>query len=146
LMLLGAVGMTLGEGIDLWNLATVLEPAKVARWLPWVAFGAGLVVVSRRFGQGLAVPLSIVLAVLAFYVILLAGGGDIESAQAAGLLLGPFDASAEGRGLGPWIRGEADWLAVLRHLPTIAVVAGMALVGCLLNASALEVAAGRRID
>lgn len=146
LLLMGAVGMALGRSMDIWTLGSVFEEAQPGRWLPWVLAGLALAIASRRLRHGLLLPVAILLIVAAFYLGLWLRGIGIGEAREEGMLLGPFGASGFTEGIGPWILREAEWGLVLPQLPTVAAIAGMAIVGSLLYASALEIATGETID
>lgn len=146
LLTVGAIGMVLGTPVSLATAPVVIEDGNLARWLPWMLVGIALAVLSRRVRHGLVLPGSIVLVAAGFYLVLWLSGTSLAAAQQQGLLLGPFEGASFTAGLGPWIPAEADWGLVMLQLPTMAAVAGMAIIGALLYASALEVATGAPID
>jgi SulP family sulfate permease len=146
LLVVGATGMALGRSVGIRNLGVLLEPGNPVKWAPWLLVGLAFAAVSRRTTNGLVLPGCIVLAVAGFHVVLRLVGSDLEAAQSQGLLLGPFEGTSFAHGLGPWILAEADWGAVAAQAPSVAAVVGMAIVGALLYASALEIAIGEPVD
>ncbi len=146
LLLMGAIGMATGQSVSVWTIARVLEADVAIRWVPWVLYGAVLCAITRSFGHWLVLPGCIVIGVLSFYAALFLTGGDLEFARAADLLLGPFEEGALLQDFTPILLPRADPPAVLAQAPSILAVAGMAIVGALLNASALSVAAEVEID
>jgi SulP family sulfate permease len=146
LLTIGALGMATGRSLDLWTVLPVLAAAPPERWLPWLVFGIALAAISRRYRHGLVLPGAILLAGIAFYAALWASGRDLAEAAAAGLLLGPFEGASFLDGLSPALIAEARPGIVAAELPTMLVAAGMAVIGALLYASALEVATGTEID
>lgn len=146
LLTLGAIGMTIGGGIDIWNLASIFDSGNPERWVPWIATGLLFCVITQRLRHGAVLPTCIVLAALGFYAALWFSGTSLADARALGLLLGAGTDESYTAGLGPWILARADWRMVHAQLPSVAVVAGLAIVGALLNASALELATGRDVN
>ena len=132
--------------MTIWNLGVAVEPGNPGKWVPWLLVGLAFAVVARRARNGLVLPGCIVLAVVGFHAVLWLTGTTLAAAQADGLLLGPFEGASFARGLGPWILAEADWATVAAQAPSIAAVIGMAIVGTMLNATALEISAGVPID
>ena len=145
LIVFGAIGMTLHESLGIWNLGPLLEPSDLVRWLPWIAAGGAMRVVSRHWRNDFILPVGVLLFLAAFYLILFASGGDLATARAEGLLLGPF-AKSFLADIDPATVAGIAWGEIAGALPTIVAASGMALVGSLLNASALEIATGRDID
>jgi sulfate permease, SulP family len=116
------------------------------QWLPWLALGAALSLIVRRFGGGLIVPLSFALAALAFYVALPLLGLDLDAARSRGWLLGPFPSHSllPAASLAP-LHG-AQWHELPPMLPMVLVVIGLCLLGALLNLMSLEMLNGREGD
>lgn len=146
LLLTGAIGMGLGARVSIWNLAPLLAPATLMLWLPWVLIGGGIAIASRWFRSDLLLPLVLALALVGFYAILLVAGMDLQQAEDASLLLGPFETSGFLHVLTPSLVLDADPWAILRASPTIMVVAMLTILGTLLNATGLELALTRDLD
>ena len=145
LIVAGAIGMTLHASIDVWHLGPLLDPANLARWLPWILAGAALTTLTRFSRNEMLLPACILALLAGFYLLLFATGGSIASARADGLLLGPFPDSFLAD-LDPASLGDIAWDRIAAQLPLMLAASGMAIVGTLLNASALEIASGRDID
>jgi len=146
LIMLAAIGLMIGQSLDLWTLSRAVESGVVVRWLPWLGYGAAMAVIVRYVHHWLVLPGCILAGVVAFHALLPLLGLTLADAQAAGLLLGPFAEGGLTAHLGFWVLAEADWWTILRQAPTIAVVAGMAVVGTLLSVSGLGLALDRDID
>jgi SulP family sulfate permease len=146
LLLTGAIGLGLGGRVTVWNLAPLLDPATLLLWLPWVLIGGGIALASRWNRSDLLLPLVLALALFGFYAILFASGMDLQQAEDASLLLGPFDTGGFIQVLTPSLVFDADPWAILRAAPTIMVVALLAILGTLLNATGLELALTRDLD
>lgn len=145
LIVMGAIGMTLHASVDVWSLGQLLDPTKLPLWLPWIAAGGALTIVTRRWQGEMVLPACILALLAGFYLWLWASGGSIASARADGLLLGPFAVSFLA-GVDPASLGGIAWREIAEQLPIMLAAAGMAIIGTLLNASALEIATGRDID
>ena len=143
LMAAGAVRMVT-EAADLTGL---VRPEAVWRWAPVLALGIAMLWVARRSGRALALPGMVVAAFAGFYAWLLLSGVSIAEAGQRGLLLGPF---AVDRGfLGafrPSLLAEADYGALLTAIPALATLVGLAFVGAMLNASAIELGTDHPVD
>ncbi|MEQ1522436.1 MAG: SulP family inorganic anion transporter [Aestuariivirga sp.] len=146
LLLTGAIGLGLGARVTVWTLAPLLEPVKLVQWLPWVLIGGGIAIAARRIRSDLLLPVVLALALASFYAILFASGMDLQGAEDAGLLLGPFDTGGFVQVLTPSLVFDADPWAILRAAPTIMVVALLTILGTLLNATGLELALTRDLD
>ena len=146
LLLTGAIGLGLGARVNIWTLAPLLEPATLQLWLPWVLIGGGIALAARWNRSDLLLPLVLALALAGFYAILFATGMDLQQAEDASLLLGPFDTGGFVQVLTPSLIFDADPWAILRAAPTIMVVALLTVLGTLLNATGLELALNRDLD
>ena len=146
LLLTGAIGLGLGARVTIWTLAPLLNPATLVLWLPWVLIGGGIALAARWVRSDLLLPLVLALALAGFYAILFTSGMDLQQAEDAGLLLGPFDTGGFLQVLTPSLVFDADPWAILRATPTIMVVALLTILGTLLNATGLELALTRDLD
>ena len=146
LLLTGAIGLGVGARVNIWTLAPLLEPATLLLWLPWVLIGGGIALAARWNRSDLLLPLVLALALAGFYAILFATGMDLQQAEDASLLLGPFDTGGFVQVLTPSLIFDADPWAILRAAPTIMVVALLTILGTLLNATGLELALNRDLD
>jgi SulP family sulfate permease len=138
LILLGAGAVLAGTALSRLDPASLLEPLRMALWIPGLVFGVLLVAILRRFNHPLLVPGLLLSAVLLYHLGLLATGIDIGEAQSAGLLLGPFPENS-GLAMPAWTRLPAEsWPALLHQAPTFAAIVLVSVVALLLNASGLE--------
>src|SRR5690606_34177512 len=81
-----------------------------------------------------------------FYLVMALTGGSVAGWQSMGHLLGPFPDSSLIGTVRPADLALVDWSLVAAHLPTVATVAGFSLLALLLNATAIELVADRRVD
>lgn len=146
LILLGAIPVLTGTALAKLDPALLLEPLRMARWLPGLAFGLLLVVLLRRYRHPLLVPGLLLGAVALYHGGLQLAGMSIPMAQEAGLLLGPFP-DHTGLELPAWLRIPPQaWWQVAAQIPTFASIVLVSVVALLLNASGLELATQSDFD
>lgn len=143
LMTAGAVRMVTGQS----GIAGLLRTEAVWRWGPVLGLGVAMVVVARRSAHALALPATVAAIFAGFYAWLPLTGTSLAEAGERGLLLGPF-AIDEGflGAFRPGLLTQADYGALVSVLPALATVLGLGFVGAMLNASAVELGTGRRVD
>ncbi|WP_421695064.1 SLC26A/SulP transporter family protein [Aestuariivirga sp.] len=146
LIVMGAGPVLTGADPGGLSFEQLMEPMRLARWVPGLAFGLLLTLLLRRYSHPLLVPGLLVGAVILYDLALTAAGIHIGDAQAAGLLLGPFPEHSA-LALPPWSRLAAqDWISVLGQIPTFAAIVLVSIVALLLNASGLELATRSDLD
>ncbi len=146
LLLLGGMGVAVGESLDATNLARFLEYDALLKWVPVTIAALGIVVATRLFSGHLILPLALLATALFFYAVIAVLGLTMDQARDEGFLLGPFQSGSFLTGLGPHIVGLADWAAILSQVPVIVTVVVVSLLGTTLNASGLELELGRDLD
>lgn len=146
LLLLGAIGTLLGKSISLGDVPEIFGRQQLLRWLPWIAIGGAILILTRRFRQGFVFPLCIAVVCVSFYPFLALVGISLSEAQSARLLLGPFGTGGFLDGVRPSLFLLADWTAVAQQSLSILAVAAMALLGGGLNLSGIELAVRRDFD
>lgn len=146
LLLLGGIGVALGESLDTEDVAQLFQYEAALKWIPIIVLASGIVIATRRFKGHLALPLTLLAATMIFYVIIAALGLTMDEARENGFLLGPFQNGGFLTGVGPHIVGLADWAAILSQIPVIATIVAVSLLGTTLNASGLELELGREMD
>lgn len=132
---------------DVAGPAALAAPEALLRWGPSLGLGAVLLVLARRW------PTSVVLAggCLAYLALFHAGlavaGLGLPQAAERGLLLGGrIDPGLAAEALSPARFAAADIAAVLAQAPLLLSLAGVAMLGMLVNVSGLETASGRSTD
>jgi SulP family sulfate permease len=142
----GAIGLVLGIHLDIWRVAAQVAPGAVTRWLPWMLVAVGMVVLLRRVRHEMALPVAMAAITVGFYGWLYLTGTSLSVAEEAGLLLGPFPDGDARLPNAAALLVDADWRAILSQSPTILAIAGLTVLGTLLNTSGLELAMDRRTD
>jgi SulP family sulfate permease len=147
LLVTGAMGFMVDEVMTLASLPTLLQADMLLRWLPGILLGLVLLMGLERLGSGLIMPLLVAGSVAVFYLIATGLNGlSPDELSAQGWLLGPFPAE------GLWqprlwrSLGHVHWPTVFGQLPGIATLIVLSAVGLLLNATGLELAAGRDVS
>ena len=139
--------MTLmGAELQLQAIPALLDPMIFWRWFPGAVYGVGLYLAMKRWRNPLILPLSVVLAVSAYYVALSVLGISGDEARAAGLLL----TSTADAGLWPSIMpadlAHVNWAAMGAQIPGILTLILFALITVILNIAGLEIAANQELD
>ena len=146
LLVRGSIGVMADVPLAPDTLGTLLTPDVALRWAPGVAFAVALLLVLRRVEHLLVLPLALVGAIAAFYLLLVATGTSLAEARDLGLLLGPFPDSGLWSPLMLAAATEADWPSVFHQLGSMAPVLVVGVVALLLNATGLELALRRDVD
>jgi sulfate permease, SulP family len=146
LLIQGAINILLGFTLSLANLNILFKTENLLLWIPGVAFGALVLITSRRFNHFLAYPTLLVGTIVVFYISMWISGFDINEMRQMGLLLGPFPDGALWKLPDFSLLTQVDWKAIASQSSNIAAVAIISLISLLLNASALELIAQKDVD
>ena len=142
---LAAMSM-MGVALDWRSLGGTVEPAALLLWAPGALYGIGLYLVMRRFRNPLVLPLSVVLFVGGYQVVLPMLGMSGQEAQDAGIL---FASTSEGvlwPAVGLSDLALVDWTALAGQIPNLLVLALVALIVIVMGLAGLEVAIGEDLD
>jgi SulP family sulfate permease len=142
LLIGGAARVVTGLSLLPTNLPALAEPAMLLRWVPALTAGAGLWALQRSRPRALNVPLTAVGIVVCFWAVVLATGTSPQDLAAEGWMLAPVPP------LGLWLSThwmamarEVDWNVLLNHWPEILTLITVSLMGVLMQASVIEIAA-----
>lgn len=142
----GGVGVLTGLEMSLDSAGDLVSSTAVAKWLPGLVFAVVLLVLLRRFDHFLVTPGLVAAGIIVFYTAVMLSGSSVSEAEAGGWLLGPFPDAGLWR---PWMLesfGQADWGAVIEQAAGVATMVMVAVLALLLNASGIELVAGRDVD
>lgn len=103
-----------------------------------------VIAVARRFPP-LSISLGVVSAAAIFYAVV-AATSSVTAVESGGWLVGPFSSSAQWSPITPSDLTAVDWPTVASQAPAFAAIALIAVVGLLLNLTALEAVADEDID
>lgn len=142
LLVVGGMGiMTSASGLALFS------PEALIRWLPAMALGLLLFFVSRRSGNPLWLPLLVLVAAVAFYLVALALGNTPAMLIEQGWLVGGLSDTALWRfPLSPDLLAQTDWAAIVSQLPVLLPMIFISAIAMLLNANGLELVLKRDLD
>ncbi|RYH06886.1 SulP family inorganic anion transporter [Tropicimonas sp. IMCC6043] len=139
LLVMGAMSIVTRESVTLFNLFNVIGSAPLFHWLPWIAAGLALAIIANRVPGDFTLPAALGLAALGFFGFLAIRGISLDTALAQGLLLGPFH-ETDPAGAHSWqLIQRIHWTEVVGAAPALAAVAGLALLGSLLNTTGLAI-------
>lgn len=139
LLLMGGLGIVAQESVSIFNLAEVLGTLSLARWLPWILGGLALAIAAQRMPGDLLVPSALCVATAMFFAVLTLQGLTMNEALSTGLLLGPFEQARLGDTLTRDVARDIDWSLILMAAPTLLAIAGLTLLGSLLNTTGLAI-------
>lgn len=145
LLLLGGISIMIDVTPGLDNIAFLLQPPQLVRWLPGTLFGGLTLVVLKRTGNVLSLPVLLAGSVTLFYGMALVSGHSLETLLSTGWLLGPFPEHGLWQPLGGADLALVNLTAIGRQLPNIATLLLMSSIALLLNSSGLEISTGRDI-
>jgi SulP family sulfate permease len=139
LLVMGALAIVARESVTLFNLGNVLGNLPLGHWVPWIAAGLALATIANLVPWDFTLPAALVLAALAFFAFLSIHGISLETALAQGMLLGPFHEADLGSIYNWQFIQRIELTEVIGAAPTLAAVAGLALLGSLLNTTGLAI-------
>ncbi|MHA3979818.1 SulP family inorganic anion transporter [Halovulum sp. GXIMD14794] len=139
LLVMGAVAIVTRESVTLFNLFGVIGNVPLFHWLPWIVAGLVLAIVANLVPGDFTLPAALVLATSGFYGFLAFNGISLETALAQGLLLGPFHERDLGSAYDWQFIQHIQWMEVIGAAPALAAIAGLALLGSLLNTTGLAI-------
>jgi SulP family sulfate permease len=145
LLIRGSIEVVTGLPVTFSSLGRLLNPEIITLWLPAVIVALTLLIGLQKLRTFLTLPALLVGLFVAFYLVLWITGTPLSSAREMGLLL----VSDEGLLLqlpNPELLKSADLGAVLGQAGNIAVMAGIALVSLMLNATSLELVFQNEVD
>ena len=128
------------------TIPALLEPSVLWKWGSGAAYGIGLYLAIRRWGNPLILPVSVVLAVGACHLALAQLGLPADEARASGLLL---TSTTEGNlwpSVGPADLARVEWTAMGALYPHMLTLAAVAFICVVMNLAGLELAANQELD
>ncbi len=135
LLVVGGLRVTVDPLGDLDSVGASLALSQAFRWAPAIGVAAALYLLKRRVPGSILLPGTVLLAILAWQLVLRLSNESIESAMQAGLLLGPFRHGADLLALFGGIElGAIEWGGILAGSGTVAsilLIAALSLMLCL---------------
>lgn len=147
ILCVAALSMMSSMSLEWHSLPRLFDANVVWKWVPGIAFGVILLVVTRR---GNSIPIliwSFLILTGVFHLVLFVFGISIETAKSADLL---WSGGGVTGGLWPVFGlndfSLVDWNVVGEQIPAVMVVALLMVLCLLLNSNIMEVASGKEIS
>ena len=147
ILCVAALSMMSSMSLEWHALPRLFDADTVWKWIPGIAFGVILLVLTRR---GNAIPVliwSFLILTGVFHLVLYVFGISIETANSANLL---WSGSGVTGGMWPVFGLDdfslVDWNVVGEQIPAVLVVVLLMVLCLLLNSNILEVASGEEIN
>ena len=142
-----SLSMMVSMPLEWQTLPHLLDTNVIWNWVPGIAFGVILVLVTRRGNSFSIMIWSFLILTGVFHLVLYVFGISIETAKSADLLWSGIGVAG---GLWPAFGLDdfslVDWNVVWGQIPTVMVVVLLMLLCLLLNSNILEMATGEEID
>ncbi|MDE0384224.1 MAG: SulP family inorganic anion transporter [Defluviicoccus sp.] len=130
-----------------WQVAhSLLESSALWSWGPGVAYGLGLLLITKRWTNPWILPASFVLCSAIFHIGLSLLGVSEEQAKAWSLLFADMMDGTIWPPLHPGDLAHVDWMAVVVQIPKMLAWAVVTLLCGVIYLSSFELAANREID
>ncbi|MCG8422464.1 MAG: SulP family inorganic anion transporter [Proteobacteria bacterium] len=142
----GSFGVMTGVSLTLDNLATLVQPEIVVKWLPGLVFACALMIMLRVFQRFWILPAFLAAAIALFYGVLLLSGSSIAAAFDNGWLLGPFPGGLLWRPEHFSLLPDVNWATIVNQVPKMATIFFVATIALLLNVNGMEVTLRQDID
>ncbi len=136
----------MGADPDWRTIPALLEPSVLWKWSPGALYGITLYLAMKRWGNALILPISMVLAIGAYHLVLATLDISGDAAKAAGLL---FTSTADGSlwpSLGPADLAHVDWTVMATQIPNMLTLILVSLIIASMNFAGLEMAAKQELD
>jgi SulP family sulfate permease len=146
LLVKGGIGVSAGTLVSFEAIGDLIAADALKRWLPALAFGVLLLVLTRLIRRPLVLPIAIGAGFVAFAVGMLVTGSSIDAARDGRWLLGPFP---PGPFWQPWTLravSGADWLGVLKQAPLVLAGVFVIVLAMLMNVGGTESILRRDLD
>ncbi|HMP39194.1 MAG TPA: SulP family inorganic anion transporter [Roseiflexaceae bacterium] len=146
--LLVSGGMTVMTGplAGSGQLAALVEPDMLIRWLPGAAFAVAMLMIVQRFNHFLIMPGMILGAAGLFHLFVWLLDIPIGHIRDQGWLLGPFPAGGLWQPFPPSAVFHVAWPAIFAQAGNIAAILTVSTIALLLNTSGLELMVKRDIQ
>ncbi|MEB3283585.1 MAG: SulP family inorganic anion transporter [Lyngbya sp.] len=146
LLFKGGIEVTTGIEISFSQLPILFHSDLLFRWLPGLIFAVVLLLISRRYKHFLILPVSLILAVSLFYLVLALTQTSFAEATAQGWLLGPFPEGNSWQLLGLGEIKTANWSLIFDQVGSMGAIVVITTLELLLTASSMELITNREID
>lgn len=143
----GAVRVATGLPLAVHTLPRLIEPAVLIHWVPALCTGVSLWLLQRWRSHALNLPVAALAIAIVFWAVVLASGTSFASLAAEGWMLAPVPP------FGSWLPSPPHtmlsaihWPVLLDYWPEMLTLITVALMGVLMQASVIEIAAHADVD
>ena len=146
LLVQGGLNIMVDFRLSVETFPQLFEGDVLVRWLPGLLLGGLLILVMRRSGNVLYLPVMIIGALVLFYGVLLVSGGSVDSATMQAWFLEGMSRDVLWKPLDVQLINQVDGMQVLAQASGIAAVMIISTLQLLLNSSGLELVVDRELD
>jgi SulP family sulfate permease len=146
LLVNGSVEASTDYALSLDTLPVLLQPDQLLRWVPGVFFGLVLFVAVRRINHYAALPVILLVGLIAFSLSFFVSGLSLEQAAERSLVLGYMGNNVSWQPLQPSELAQANWNALLGQAGNSGTILLLSAISLLLYISSLELTLHRDID
>lgn len=141
----GALSMVSGHPVGPEFLMALSNPDVLLRCILVIAFTLLMFIALGRNSHSATMPVVMFVSVIAFYAVIYFIDMPMALVRESGHL--PLiDGNSRVELPSPTLLSHVDWWAVLSAWPSFLVIAGLSMIGLMMNVSGLELALGRTID
>jgi SulP family sulfate permease len=143
-LLLGAIAIATERSLTIWDLPVAFESQSLAVWAPWLLVSGAVYLLGHVLRSPLLLPVSISATLAGYHVLRAAGAVADAPYMVDSNLVAPDGGFGPSFALGLYLK--ADWSMIAREVPLLAAIAGLTVVGGLLNLSGLRQITGHKSD
>ena len=136
----------MGAKLKWWVIPALIEPPVLWKWSPGAVYGIALYLAMKRWGNPLILPVSVVLAGVAYHFALASLGISTDAARAMGLLLTSTADGSLWPALLPADLLRVEWTAIVGQIPHMLTLVLVAFICVVMNFAGLELAANQELD
>ncbi len=143
-LLLGAIAIATERSLSIWDLPAAFDFHSLAVWAPWLLVSGAVYLLGHVLRSPLLLPVSISATFAGYHVLRAAGVVADAPYMVDSNLVAPDAGFFPSFALDLYLK--ADWSMIAREVPLLAAIAGLTVVGGLLNLSGLRQITGHKSD
>ncbi len=146
LLIRGAFEVITDEPLKFATVLDICRGTCLMQWLTGLSIGTALLWISKRFKHYLAMPMSLLISIGLFYLIVVVQGVSIGEARSAGWLLATFDTADLWHPLSISDLAQVQWGSILAHSGSIGLLMFVSLLSLVLTNNGIELSVGKTLD
>lgn len=146
LLIRGAFEVITDEPLKFATFLDICRGTCLMQWLTGLSIGTALLWISKRFKHYLAMPVSLLISIGLFYLVVVVQGVSIGEARSAGWLLGTFDTADLWHPLSISDLAQVQWSSILAHSGSIGLLMFVSLLSLVLTNNGIELSVGKTLD